>query len=103
VKARLQRAYFLVRGRVTRSANERWQSAKTTGVVASAHGSDCGYALLLVSGGATWYSRTLPCPTEPVAARSCKKLRRINVALYLVAEISFALGITFAYILPRLT
>jgi len=38
-----------------------------------------------------------------VAARSCKKLRRINVALYLIAEISFALGITFAYILPRLT
>lgn len=61
------------------------------------------FALLIVSGGATWYSRTLPCPTEPVAARSCKRLRRINVALYGIAVISFALGITFAFILPRLT
>lgn len=61
------------------------------------------FALLIVSGGATWYSRTLPCPTEPVAAKSCRRLRLINVALYVIAVVSFALGITFAFILPRLT
>ena len=60
-------------------------------------------ALLIVSGGATWYSRTLPCPTEPLAAQSCKRLRRINAALYSIALISFAFGLTFAFILPRLT
>ena len=61
------------------------------------------FALLIASGGATLYSRTLPCPTEPLAAQSCQRLRRINVALYSVALVSFALGLTFAFILPRLT
>lgn len=60
-------------------------------------------ALLIVSGGATRYSRTLPCPTEPAAAQSCKRLRRINAALYSIALVSFAVGLTFAFILPRLT
>ena len=61
------------------------------------------FALLIVSGGATWYSRTLPCPTEPAAARSCQRLRRINAALYGIALVSFVLGVAFAFILPRLT
>jgi len=59
--------------------------------------------LLLVSGGATWYSRTLPCPTEPGAAQSCRRLRRINLALYSIALLSFALGLAFAFVLPKLT
>jgi hypothetical protein len=61
------------------------------------------FALLIASGGATWYSQTLPCPAEPMAAHSCQRLRRINLALYSVALVSFALGLTFAFILPRLT
>lgn len=61
------------------------------------------FALLIASGGATWYSRTMPCPTEPVAAQSCQRLRRINLALYGIALVSFVLGLTFAFILPRLT
>ena len=61
------------------------------------------FALLVVSGAATWYSRTLPCPTEPAAAQSCKRLRRINDALYSIALVSFVLGLTLAFILPRLT
>ena len=61
------------------------------------------FALLVVSGAATWYSRTLPCPTEPAAAQSCKRLRRINAALYSIALVSFVLGLTLAFILPRLT
>jgi hypothetical protein len=61
------------------------------------------FALLIASGGATWYSRSLPCPTEPAATQSCERLRRINAALYTIALVSFALGLTFAFILPRLT
>jgi len=59
-------------------------------------------ALLIASGGATWYSRTLPCPTDPIAAQSCQRLRRVNVTLYCMALVSFALGLTFAFILPGL-
>ena len=60
------------------------------------------FALLVASGSATWYSRALPCPTEPAAAKSCRRLRQINVALYGIALVCFALGLTFAFILPRL-
>jgi|SRR5215831_16106031 len=60
-------------------------------------------ALLLASGVATWYSRALPCPTDPLAAQSCERLRRVNVTLYGIALVSFALGLTFAFILPRLS
>ena len=61
------------------------------------------FALLIVSGGATWYSRTLPCPPEPLAAQSCKRLRRINITLYSMALVTFALGLIFAFVLPRFT
>jgi hypothetical protein len=60
-------------------------------------------ALLAASGFATWYSRRLPCPTDPVAADSCQRLRRINVVLYCVALVTFGLGLTFAFLLPKLT
>jgi len=60
-------------------------------------------ALLIASGGATWYSRSLPCPADPVAAQSCQRLRRLNLTLYCTALVSFALGLTFAFIIPRLT
>jgi len=59
-------------------------------------------ALLIASGGATWYSQTLPCPADPVTAQSCQRLRRVNVTLYCMALVSFALGLTFAFILPWL-
>ena len=60
-------------------------------------------ALLVASGGATWYSRSLPCPPDPAAAAACQRLRRINAVLYAVAWALFAVGFTFAFVLPRLS
>jgi hypothetical protein len=59
--------------------------------------------LLVVSGGAMWYARTLPCPTNPLAAQSCERLRRINATLYCIALVSTVLGLIFAFVLPKLT
>lgn len=59
------------------------------------------FALLVASGSATWYSRALPCPTDPAAAQACQRLRRINVTLYGIALATFAIGLTFTFILPR--
>ena len=59
--------------------------------------------VLLVAAGATlWNARRLPCPTDPVLARSCARLRRLSVALYGLAAAAFALGAAFAFVLPRL-
>jgi hypothetical protein len=57
-------------------------------------------ALLAVSGFALWNGRSLPCPSDPEAARSCRRLRRISAVLYGLALGCFALGVTYAFVLP---
>jgi len=57
-------------------------------------------ALLVVSGAALWYGRSLPCPTDPPAARACRRLRRLSAILYGLAVASFAVGGVFAFVLP---
>jgi hypothetical protein len=55
---------------------------------------------LLGSGLMIWRARSLPCPVEPAAARSCLRLRRISSVLYAVSLVSFAAGAVFAFVLP---
>jgi hypothetical protein len=57
-------------------------------------------ALLAISGASLWIGRRAPCPTDPILARSCQRLRRISAAIYTIALLSFGLGATFAFILP---
>lgn len=59
-------------------------------------------ALLAVSSVALWRARYAPCPVDPALARACLRLRRISWALNAVALACFAVGVTFAFILPRL-
>lgn len=55
--------------------------------------------LLLASGALLWYGRSLPCPVEADAARSCARLRRASAALYLSAVVIFSCGAAFAFLL----
>ena len=59
-------------------------------------------ALLALSGAALWYGRSQPCPTDPDAARACRRLRRISAVLYGFAVVSFVLGSVFAFVPPAL-
>jgi hypothetical protein len=56
-------------------------------------------ALLAVSGVILWRARSLPCPVDPVAARSCMRLRKISAVLYWISLASFAAGALFAFVL----
>lgn len=58
--------------------------------------------LLAASGVMLWHARRLPCPVDAAAARSCTRLRRISAWLYGLSLAAYALGTTFAFILPRL-
>jgi hypothetical protein len=58
--------------------------------------------LLLAAGVMIWHARSLPCPVDPIAARSCTRLRRASAVLYWIALGSYVLGGTFAFVLPRL-
>jgi len=70
-----------------------WLSERKAGVFAVAG------MLLAVSGVLIWRARGLPCPVEPSAARSCLRLRRISVFLYVVSLALFAVGGLFAFVL----
>lgn len=58
--------------------------------------------LLAISGVALWVGRLSPCPTDPALARSCQRLRRLSLIVYLIALSGFLLGVTFAFLLPAL-
>ena len=58
--------------------------------------------LLAGSGALLWHARRLPCPVDPVAARSCTRLRRISAALYFMSLIAYAVGALFAFVLPAM-
>ena len=60
-------------------------------------------ALLVASGALLWRARSLPCPADPAAARTCMRLRRVSHSLYFVAVGSFGVGALFAFVLPRLS
>lgn len=58
--------------------------------------------LLAASGAMIWRARSLPCPIDPAAARSCTRLRRISAWLYGVSLAAFAAGAVFAFVIPAL-
>ena len=56
--------------------------------------------LLLLSGALLWRARSLPCPADSAAARSCTRLRRIAAVLYCISFLVFLTGVVFAFVLP---
>lgn len=56
--------------------------------------------LLAGSGALLWHARRLPCPIDPVAARSCTRLRRFGAVLYILSLITYVIGALFAFVLP---
>jgi hypothetical protein len=73
-----------------------WLSEHKAGVFAVAG------VLLAASGVMIWRARSLPCPADPAAARSCARLRSVSTILYAVSAVAFALGALFAFVLPAL-
>lgn len=59
-------------------------------------------AWLLASGAWLWRARRLPCPTDPLAAASCLRLRRRAAQLYSASVAVFLVGAGVAYVLPAL-
>ena len=58
--------------------------------------------LLAVSGFVLWRARSAPCPSDPILARSCARMRRASHTLYLLSFAFFLLGVGFAFVLPML-
>jgi len=58
--------------------------------------------MLLGSGVLLWNARRLPCPVDPLAARTCVRLRRISYGLFVFALLAYATGVAFAFVIPKL-
>jgi len=52
---------------------------------------------LATSGFILWRARTLPCPADPVLARTCTRLRRLSHRIYGASAVLFMLGAAFAF------
>lgn len=58
--------------------------------------------LLALSSASVWHARHAPCPVDPALARACLRLRRVSWILNSLALGCFAVGTSFAFVLPRL-
>jgi hypothetical protein len=58
--------------------------------------------LLAAAGVILGWARRQPCPADPDAARQCMRLRAVSHWLYGVAAAMYAVGVLFAFLLPRI-
>jgi len=58
--------------------------------------------MLTISGASRYMSRNAPCPVDPNAAKSCKRLRRIGLGIFIFSLAIYATGFFFAFIAPYL-
>lgn len=54
--------------------------------------------VLVLTGVMQWRTRFAPCPIDPVQARLCRKLRKINIVILSVAAILYLVGFFFAFL-----
>ncbi|HSW11479.1 MAG TPA: hypothetical protein VLI06_01495 [Solimonas sp.] len=59
-------------------------------------------AMLAIAGALQWRARYAPCPADPRLAAACARTRRISLSVYLLSLAIYAVGVVFAFVLPRL-
>jgi hypothetical protein len=59
--------------------------------------------MLMLSGVSVYRDRNAPCPTDPVQAKSCMRLRRWSVRIFYFSAAIYAIGFFFAFLLARIT
>ena len=58
-------------------------------------------AMLVFAGATTYLNRHAPCPTEPVQARSCRRVRSWSTAIFAGSVMVYVVGFYFAFIAGR--
>ena len=54
--------------------------------------------LLIFSIYLFWQGRNAPCPSDPIQAKICSKLRFINLIILFISLVTFLVGLFFAFI-----
>ena len=55
-------------------------------------------ALLIISVYLFWQGRNAPCPSDPIQAKICSKLRFINIIMLFISLVTYLVGFFFAFI-----
>ena len=56
-------------------------------------------ALLIFSVYLFWQGRNAPCPSDPIQAKICSKLRFINIIMLFISLVTYLVGFFFAFII----
>jgi hypothetical protein len=56
---------------------------------------------LTVGGPTIWWAWRQPCPADSVLGRSCMRLRKASVQLYVVSVLLFLISFIVTFVLPR--
>jgi hypothetical protein len=57
-----------------------------------------GGLMLCLSGFATYWNRRMPCPTDPALAKSCMRVRRVSLGVFIISLTIYATGFYFAFL-----
>jgi hypothetical protein len=57
--------------------------------------------LLFISGFLIWYNRNAPCPTDPLQAKACNRLRKLSIFIYCFSAIIYSIGFFFAFLITN--
>jgi uncharacterized membrane protein YdcZ (DUF606 family) len=59
--------------------------------------------MLVLSGISMYRNRRAPCPTDPVQAKSCLRLRRLSTRVFYLSSIVYVIGFFFAFLISRIS
>ena len=59
--------------------------------------------MLLLSGIYSYRQRNAPCPTNPLQAKSCLRLRRISARVFYLSTVLYVIGFFFAFLASRIS
>lgn len=57
--------------------------------------------MIVISGILQWLNRNAPCPTDPIQAKACTRLRKTGLWIYLSSIVVYAIGFFFAFLAVR--
>jgi len=58
--------------------------------------------LIFLTGLYQWKMRNAPCPTDPIQAAACNRMRSINKYVFMLSLLLYSVGFFFAFIAARI-
>ena len=59
-------------------------------------------SLIIVSGYLIWSNKNAPCPSDPLKAKACKRLRIASLIIYFFSAAIYVIGFFFAFIITKI-